>query len=314
MTKIKNRFLIACLLILVGIASWHGYKFVAYDFSRDNVSYPLLNDKQSHLKLSANEISQLQEILHQPFTYLDQGTQSYVFVSRDQRYVLKFFKFRHLKPSLIDQWVSYSPFLSHYLRTHTESQHRKLERLFFGYKLAYEKDKENNGIVFLHLNKTEHEFLKKPLVVQDRYGFKYLINLDETAFILQEKGEATKKVISKLLNKGDVECAKKRFRQILDLYVLEYKKGIWDRDHNVMYNTGFINGKPVRLDVGRLRADDRFCSADFFRKDLEKIAFKRIDRWLRVHYPKYREEINADVKQKVEEIVKDEKNQNDLKK
>jgi hypothetical protein len=213
---------------------------------------------------------------------------------------LKFFKFRHLKPSWSSRWLSFIPWVGRYEERHGESQSRKLDRIFFGYQLAYERDRENNALIFAHLRLTNH--LKQAVDVLDRYGFKHEIQLDNVVFVLQERGEATREVISKLLDGGDVEKAKERFRQILDLYVLEYEKGIWDRDHNVMHNTGFVGEKPIRLDVGRLREDERFKNSDHFKKDLEKVSLSRIDRWLNAYYPSYRESIMNDIKVKLQEI------------
>jgi len=51
--------------------------------------------------LSDQEHQELAQILNQKFSYIGKGAQCYAFVSDDQLYVLKFFKFKHLKPNLL---------------------------------------------------------------------------------------------------------------------------------------------------------------------------------------------------------------------
>lgn len=284
---------------------WLSYNFVTRQFSLENVTYHF-PQKADEAGIDLQSQQRLKKILSQTFTYFDQGTQSYVFMSEDQKYVLKFFKFRHLKPSPFTGWLSFLPFIGDFQKKKNESQHRKLKRLFFGYQQAYEKDKENNALIYLHL--TPSQFLQVKLTLIDRFGFTHRVNLDDMIFVLQERGEATRKVISKLLDHGDIEGAKSHFRQILDLYREEYQKGIWDRDHNVMYNTGFVKEKAVRLDVGRLRVDDRYKKIEYFKPDIEKIGLQRINRWLHTHYPQYREELMRDVIEKLDQMTSNAKN------
>ena len=85
--------------------------------------------------------------------------------------------------------------------------------------------------------------------------------------------------------------AEKRFKQLIDMYIKEYKKGIIDRDHNIMYNTGFIADTPMRLDAGRLGFNERIKIQENYSKDLKKIVHERISGWLNRHYPKYQKVI-----------------------
>src|SRR5271163_4346243 len=78
---------------------------------------------------------------------------------------------------------------------------------------------------------------------------------------------------------------------ILEMYISEYKKGIFDHDHGVLHNTGFVGNRPFHLDVGKLNKDDRIQQPDIYKKDLEHIVWK-MDVWVKASYPHYYHEIS----------------------
>ncbi len=59
--------------------------------------------------LDTEQMAVVRTILDQPYRYLGKGAQSYAFLSEDGNYVLKFFKFKHLRQA---SWVSYVPKIS----------------------------------------------------------------------------------------------------------------------------------------------------------------------------------------------------------
>ena len=69
-------------------------------------------------------------ILDQPFYYIDKGSQSYVFESRDGNYVVKFFRFDYPEIEL------------------------KVLTLFNACKIAYDKLRDATGLSYIHLNPT----------------------------------------------------------------------------------------------------------------------------------------------------------------
>lgn len=249
----------------------------------------LLGPNLSKINLE-NEQNPLQSILAQPYRYLDRGRQSFVFASQDGWYVIKFFDLRRYRLGM------FTPFSA----SRQARMKRKKDRLFRGYKLAYERDRDHAFIIYQQL--IPNPLLKQLIVLYDRFGFVHNIDLSQVAFIIQSRAVPTRVEITKLLSQGDVIEAKKRLRQLLDMYMVEYGRGIYDRDHNFMYNTGFVDGKPMRLDVGRLRADERYKDSRVALEDLEKIAIDRTEGWLLRHFPQYRDEIIADMHLKMGEL------------
>jgi hypothetical protein len=71
------------------------------------------------------------------------------------------------------------------------------------------------------------------------------------------------------------------------MYLAEYQRGIVDRDHNVVHNTGFVGMRPIRLDVGRLTLDDEIKNPVVYQKDLDNVIHKRILPWVKKNYPQY---------------------------
>lgn len=263
------------------------YDLLERQFRLSNIRWEELIDLPSS---NADQLVLLESIFEKPFTYLDRGKQSFVFISYDKKYVLKFFDARAVQ----------SPNYFFFSKENDDSLERKKERLFDGYRLAYDQDRENTGLLFVQLGASIKHKLQA--TVYDRFGFKHVIDLSEVPFVIQKKATPTRKLITSLLQKGNVASAKSYFRKIIDMYVEEYKRGICDLDHNFMYNTGFVDGKPIRIDVGRLCYDEKVKNDEVFSKDLEKIAIQRIGEWTKRHFPQYRQDILDDMRTKLNEI------------
>lgn len=236
--------------------------------------------------LTTVERDRLKTILSQPFTFLGSGNQTFAFESQDGHYVLKFFKFQHLKEQSFLSWLPL-PAIKEKI---AQSKARRIEQVFLGHFIATAYDKEQSGIHYVHLNPQEKTHLKANIV--DYAGLKYQIDLDEVVFVLQKKGESSRKAISKLLDRGQVKKACELLQRLLALYVDDYRRGVFDRDHNIMHNTGFINSTPMRIDVGKLKMDNRMKEFSNFKHDLKKITSERIVKWVKNYYPFYRKIID----------------------
>jgi hypothetical protein len=117
--------------------------------------------------------------------------------------------------------------------------------------------------------------------------------------VIQQKAIMTKKVLKDLLNQGDLEAFKLRLDQLIALYLSEYSRGLFDGDHNILSNTGFLPDQAIRIDVGRLALRQEFKNPDIYGKDLRKILSKRIDRWIKSGYPQYYHELHQAIESKL---------------
>lgn len=223
-----------------------------------------------------------ESILAQRFDYLGKGAQSYAFLSEDGAYVLKFFKSKHFRLNGVQNLLSSLPFLEQWRMRKIAKKRRLLESVFSGYKLAFKKDRENAGMLYLHL--TDGDKLEGTFALKDKMGFAHKIPRNAYAFTLQRCAKITRAVLTDALKKGDTDLALCRFNQIVDLYLDEYQKGIYDRDHGVLHNTGFVGERPIHLDVGKLSKDSNMMHVAHYKPDLIKVVCK-FKLWVQQNYP-----------------------------
>lgn len=287
MTKFK--FFLLLSLTIAGFflyatskkSDWFSTRFIEYDKK--------LWPEVDTMELTPIQLQELQVLLDQPFHFLGSGNQTFAFVSYDGKYVLKFFKFQHLKENGLRS-----------LLKNAESRKKRIHQVFSGHSLGYLKNQENSRILYAHLDSSQP--LSLSATIYDKKKSKHIISLNDVVFVVQRKGESTNTVLSRLLDQGNLAEAKNHIRSLLRMYVDEYSKGLFDRDHNIMHNTGFCEGLPMHIDVGKLRSDEKMKDPAFFMADLKKVAWERIDLWMKKYYPKYRKEISNELNTFLQEI------------
>jgi len=167
---------------------------------------------------------------------------------------------KHKIPRLSDLWHP----------ENVDLRRQNLFSIFNAHKLAYTELREDAGLLYIHLNKTNH--LKTVLQVVDRFGRAHSIDLDKTEFIVQEKAELIFRHLKKLLEQKDQLQVQKCVQATLDLVKRRMDKGISDHDKAVKHNYGFIGHRPVHLDIGRLEKVTK-------QKEYNRIK-ERINTWL----------------------------------
>lgn len=244
------------LLLLVIIAGASLYYFTQPErFSVKNISWDeKLPVDWSSVRLTDNQKKEVDAILQQPFFPFGEGHQTYAFVSKDGQTVLKFIKFGYMD------------------NMSKEERDMRFKRLFYGYLLAYQKDRDNTGLIALH----QADFENPPREVQIGKAW---INVTPLYFILQKRVTPLREVLNQ-----DKKRAKDKLDKILNLYADEYRRGLYDSDHNVLDNTGFIGDRPYRLDTGRIKLIPQGDRAAFIKADLEKILI-RFRKWIEKNLP-----------------------------
>lgn len=301
LTQKKRVFLYVLLIALAFFALIRLYYRLTDDFRLANITDTLNYRSEWDVQpLTSAEKEKIDTLLQQKYFYIGKGAQSYAFGSEDGQFVLKFFKFKHLRPSPLFDWIPpWMPFAEYRAKQEARKK-RKFEGVFSGYHLAYEVNRKESGLLFVHLNRTKE--LYPSVTVFDKIGRKHRIDLDDVAFLLQVKAETMRSVLHRLLEQGDLPLAKTRISQIFDLYLSEYKKGIFDHDHGVMHNAGFSENHPIHLDVGKLKKDENMKSLTFYSEDLALVA-RRMDKWLKENELKEYPELAKHIEAKVSEIT-----------
>ncbi len=267
----------------------------------------------------------LDEIIARPLTYLDRGKQSFVFLSADKRFVVKFFDTSAKKESrllsklaLVDKiWDFCADLLQNFesmcihlvekfcskdtkkhnfsdqMEFRKKSSIGKIKKIVAGYLIAKRSPLQNGALVLVEPSPNPRLF-GKFATLKDRFGFSHTIDLSKVPFIIQYKAIPTRVMVTEALQKGDVEQAKQILHKIFAMYQEEHAHGIYDRDHNFMYNTGFIGDKPVRIDLGRVREKELMKDPEISRQEMQ-ILFKRLEGWLERHFPVYRDRVCSGV-------------------
>lgn len=243
--------------------------------------------------LSEGEKSEVKTALGQSYRYFGCGGQAYIFFSNDGQYVLKFFKQKHFrKPT----YLNYIPFITHFREKKFAKRDRRLAEDYLSYKIAYNEMFDESGLLYLHLNRTSH--LQTLLTVVDRLNIAHTIDLDQVDFILQRRAAMIPQAIDQAMRDGNPEEAKRILSEVTHLIVSRCQKGLRDKDPNISTNCGLINGRAIKIDVGRFYHDDRMKDPLFMKAELYHItrAFKH---WLLPRYPELADYFEQDVIDKV---------------
>jgi hypothetical protein len=162
---------------------------------------------------------------------------------------------------------------------HRASREKKLLRDFTSYKLAFEQFPEPTGLLYVQLNKS----LEKPLPIEiiDKIGIAHTVDLSEVEFVLQKRAHLAYDYLDEC---PDIETAKRAISSLCVLIASRYHEGIYDEDAKIHRNFGFIDGKAMVIDVGRLKLDRRESSAENLYHDLKK-STDRLRLWLVANHP-----------------------------
>ena len=195
----------------------------------------------------ASELSKdaLHEILSQQFRFLGKGAQCYAFVSEDNQYVLKLFRFDRKKKRARPQ--------------------KKADRFLSACKLGYEFARKETGLLYLHLNLTSE--MLPILNARAPNGRPLSLSLDSYRFAIQKKAELLEKSLCLALSQGVLE---QRIDAIADLLESRAAKGIGNSDPNLWRNFGFVGEQAVEIDFGNYKVRSDFLNEDSKRQELKR--------------------------------------------
>ena len=220
----------------------------------------------------AVEIGAIPEVLNQPFYFLGSGAQTYSFIGEDRKTVLKFFKHYHCWPNSRTLRKLPWPWKEKVL----QGRERRIESIFSSAALAYKALPEQTQVIHLHLNPGEGKL--PPLVIYDKIGIRYQVDLNQTPFLLQKKGALLYPYLKKHPEEGKA-MIDSFFAHIHNLA----KAGISNSDKHLGRNVGVCEGKVIHLDIG-----------SFFRCDSTELCdTAEFQRWLEKNRPDLMEYFNA---------------------
>ena len=228
------------------------------------------------------DLLELDRALSQPYKYLGYGGQCYAFVSEDNQYVIKFFKTYFYQPKeLLYHLPLPQPLASIQLR-HCNRAKEKLIRDFSSYCIAWEDLREETGLIYLHLAKTNN--MHKNVHITDKLNIAHVVNLDEMEFAVQKRAQLVYDHITELMTARDVHGAKLAIRSLVELVKNRAQKGCHDEDAKIHRNFGFIGSRAAIIDIGRFVKDPNRKNSEIYRRDL-KIMTARFRVWLEQVHP-----------------------------
>lgn len=277
--KIIGIMLLSMMLYGVGRL----YFTLTAGFTRGNITADLTQEPDHKIPpLTHSEQLDLENIIQQPFRYLGKGCQSYVFISQDGNYVLKFLKYQRFRPQAYLDWFAFIPSVQQHREKKMLQKRQKLDALLESWKIAYNFLSPETGLVYLHLNKSDS--FSFPLTIIDKMGWEHKIPPDEVVFLVQRTAKMLCKSLQEKMQVHDVEGSKQILGNLLSMLQSEYQRGLGDNDHALMQNTGVIGNQPIHIDVGQFSSEARFKNLSVSHYELFSKTYKfRI--WLAKYYP-----------------------------
>jgi len=210
------------LLILIALSTpklWQA----ANQVSERQFSKVLLSQAQPSMS------EPVQQILMQPFAYWGKGSQFFVFLSRDRRYVLKIPRSSKMNESLLDR-------ITH----KTSKKPDVLESL----AIAMSSLVSQTAILYVHYGITDS---LPCAAIADGMHRRRLVDLNRIPFALQEK----KGLMSRALKEsGNQDESRRILTSFLDLIASEKASGWMSQDCQFWLNFGYHDGQAWRIDVG----------------------------------------------------------------
>jgi hypothetical protein len=253
-------------------------------FSSDKITNPHTPSSEWDIPpLSADERKELDHILDQKFTYYSKGSQAYVFISEDKKYILKFLKQQKLHAR---SWLAHLPLSFNPYYQQTLFKQKKCRDTFSACKTAFTELKNETGLIYVHINNARD--LNKRVTIFDKNGQRHTIQVDQTSFYVQKRAHLIYSRISEMMHNEDVEGAKKVIASVFSLIDFLGKTGVVDNDPILRKNFGLIDDVAVQIDVGKLRIDPDRQKNYAYKREVGSIthSFKV---WLEKNYPELSE-------------------------
>jgi hypothetical protein len=252
-------------------------------FTLQKIQSELPYSAEWDVPVADQKIEEVNAIISQPFTYLGRGFQCYAFQSADGKYVMKFFRHQRLR---LPWYANYFPDISFFNNLKAEKMRELLKRqrhLFASFKFAYELVPDETAFIYIHLNKTKNKH--KTVKIFDKVGTPYEVDLDSVEFVLQRKASLVRPLLTKLMEEGKEEEAKRRIDQIFDLFIECGHKSIVDTDGALIRkdNLGFLEDRAIYIDAGKLVKRPEFVIKQRFVKDIKRL--RPLEKWLDQKFP-----------------------------
>ncbi|MGE0199207.1 MAG: hypothetical protein AB7N99_04140 [Simkaniaceae bacterium] len=265
-------------------------------FGLPNITSKLPYNPAWDVPIAADDLEELTTALSERYHYLASGSQSYVFISADGNYILKFFKHKRWRMHPFYEALPLPPSLEAKRKRWKQKKEETVQATFASCILSYLHFRNETGLFYVHLNPTSH--LKRTLIVKDRLGLTHKIPLDTIPFLMQKRAIPTDQYLLSLKKTGDLKKAQQAIDDLLHFTLYRAQKGYSDKDPHLIRNFGFIKDHVVEIDVGGFHHDPKKELPYYYSHEIFRIQ-KKIIPWLDQHYP----ELSPYAETKIQEMI-----------
>ncbi|MCP5492025.1 MAG: hypothetical protein H7A40_03150 [Chlamydiales bacterium] len=262
-------------------------------FALNRIAYPLdVEVVESNKPLSVEHQFALNILRTEKFYYLGSGAQVYAFCTKDNQYVLKLFKFHHMRIPPIVSKLPLTKGLEKLRKEKIDFKTNIIKDVFNSFTIAYNHLKEETALLLVHLNRTNH--LNGSVHIVDRINNEYNLDLDNTYFVLQHYATLAYDQIDTWMEQKEITKARNGIRSLVKLAAKRCQKGIMDKDPDFSTNFGFINGKARQIDIGRFAHNINECKPDIYGPEMIRIT-RPFRNWLEAHHEALVEVLDEEV-------------------
>ncbi|MCB1117293.1 MAG: hypothetical protein KDK50_01785 [Chlamydiia bacterium] len=262
-------------------------------FALNRIAYPLDVEVVENKKpLSVEHQFALNVLRSEKFYYLGSGAQVYAFCTKDKQYVLKLFKFHHMRIPPLVNMLPLTKGLEKIRNEKIDFKKNIIEDIFNSFTIAYNHLKEETALLLVHLNRTNH--MNGSVRIVDRIKNEYDLDLDTTYFVLQHYAVLAYDQIDIWMEEKEITKARNGIRSLVKLAAKRCQKGIMDKDPDFSTNFGFINGKAKQIDIGRFAHNINECKADIYGPEMIRIT-RPFRNWLEAHHEALVEVLDEEV-------------------
>ncbi len=267
---------LVCALVAVHLIALFGFHFDE-KFSAQNFEHGFKSNYTQ--EVARLDTQPLNAIFAQQFHYLANGKQMTAFSSDDGHYVLKLFNpMRPLKPKWYrdpSRWRQYSSLK--WISREWFGKEARLKKLFLRNKLAYEKLREETGLIYVHLAPSDQvcHFIH----ITNKQGDIEVLCLEKSPFVLQKRAELVPQRLQRLARKGDQQGLERSKKALETLFTRRIEEHITDRIQTLSNNYGFVGERAIQIDFGRIRYEPEMEK----RAEYERIM-NNLNQWLAQHF------------------------------
>ncbi|MFA6501471.1 MAG: hypothetical protein WCT85_01655 [Parachlamydiales bacterium] len=276
-SKLIIKFSLVLIILAVVIKSW---VFFTFSFRIDKIEPNEFFQNHWNVKLKVNP--QIKGVLDQKYKLFNKGRQSFVFISDDNKYVIKLIRFHRYSDPFFVKFLDSLKISNNHMNKLKNEINTSYQETMNSYKIAYEQLSDETATIYVHLDKTR--VFDKKLQVVDRLGQNHYLDLDKLGFVIQKKAEPFDLKIQK--TQDDRKATRKLIESFFYNLSSIYKKNVFNNDRHLVQNLGIIDDQIVEIDIGRFAIDERLEQRDFLQKESAHYTYY-LRKWILKNIPEH---------------------------